>query len=159
MITKEQFEKYITRFEIEDMAEELKFNLVAKSRHKEILKLYKDVLGEGPVYCISGGNEIGKELIDNTKWRTQVPDDMKYAFDKFLKKCFKFQNSRGYGFHGPLTFLKGGVVYINDIPVKCIRQSIDPTNAQEFYAMESYRAYYFLKEDIDKIYEQCYNVA
>lgn len=159
MILKEQFEKYIMRFEIKNMSEELTSNLVVKSRHKEILKLYKDVLGEGPVYCISGDNEIGKELIDNTKWRTQVPINMQYVFDKFLKKHFKFYNCNGCGFHGPLTFLKGCVVYINDIPVKCIRQSIDPVNAQEFYEMESHQAYYFLKEDIDKIYNQCYNAA
>jgi hypothetical protein len=158
MITKEQFEKYIIRFEIKDMAEELKLNLVAKSRHKEILKLYKDVLGEGPVYCISGGNEIGKKLICNNKCIIPVPDNMQYVFDKFLKKCFKFQNCSGYGFHGPLTFLNGCVIHINDIPVKCIKQSIEPMNAQEFYSLESYQAYYFLKEDIDKIYEQCYNV-
>lgn len=159
MITKEEFEKYITRFEIEDMAEELKLNLVAKSRHKEILKLYKDVLGEGPVYCISGGNEIGKKLISDSSWIMDVPEDMRDVCKKRLKKCFKFQNFSGYGFHGPLTFLNGNVVHINNIPVRCIKQTIDPVNAREWHAMDSYKAYYFLKEDIDKIYEQCYNAA
>lgn len=35
---------------IEDLSEELRVNLVSPSRHKEIIKLFDNVLGKGPHY-------------------------------------------------------------------------------------------------------------
>ena len=43
---------HLTRFKIEDLMEELIINGVLNFRTPEILKIFKNSLGEGPYYCI-----------------------------------------------------------------------------------------------------------
>lgn len=57
------------RFKIDDLMYELEINEVSKSRRNEIVKFYKQILGDGPYYCVSRENPESKsiKIIDEIK--------------------------------------------------------------------------------------------
>ena len=57
----------IQRFKIDNLKDELESNKVSRSRISEIIKYFRTVLGDGPYYCVSGGNMAGKEMLPIAK--------------------------------------------------------------------------------------------
>lgn len=129
---------------IEDLSEELHVNLVSPSRHKEIIKLFENVLGKGPYYTVSVNNPAFNAF-EFMLWR-ELTESEKEISAKQLKKPFNFTTRRG-----PLTYLEGCVVKYYDKRVKAIWQTIKPKNTFELYHMDEYEVLYFDKETIDKL--------
>lgn len=130
------------RHKIKNLKEELVDNLVSKSRHSEIIKLFENVLGDGPYYNVSGINpavESFEILLQKDK-----PVELYNRHYRLLKPYKCYTSSTVYN-------LSSDVIKINGHYIKVIVQKIEPKTAYELYHMDEYTVYYFACCDIDNL--------
>ena len=126
----------LTHFHIPNMMEELKSNMVSKSRRNEIVRAYKKVLNDDQFYCISPMNFIKERLLKTYKGKGIIINNFKF------------------GYRGATIYLCEGEVEFNGHIVKAVLQNVDPKTLYEFYHNDEYIALYFSKKDIDKVCEE-----
>ena len=132
---------HLTRFKIEDLMEELTINGVLNSRVPEILKIFKNSLGEGPYYCICYRNPTFKELENREKGSHQAPENLKAVYENRLKRCYKIGKT-SYSLRTVLIEFSGNYFSV-------IKQTIEPKTAKDFAYMEEYQNYYISKEVVN----------
>lgn len=126
----------LTHFHIPNMMEELKSNMVSKSRRNEIVRAYKKVLNDDQFYCISPMNFIKERLIKTYKSKGIIVNNFKF------------------GYKGSTIYLCEGEVEFNGHIVKTVLQEVNPKTLYEFYHYDDYITLYFSKKDIDKVCEE-----
>ena len=131
-IMTEELKKTITRYRIDDLAEELESNYVSKSRRKDIIKFFRKHLGDGPYYAVCHGNG-GMNAIERSGYLGRMPRNY---------KCYTGNGSYS------LEAVNGSVEGGEKRPM--IVQEINPKTAFEFYYFDTYTVYYvndeFVKE-------------
>lgn len=126
----------LTHFHIPNMMEELKSNMVSKSRRNEIVRAYKKVLNDDQFYCISPMNFIKERLIKTYKSKGIIVNNFKF------------------GYKGSTIYLSEGTVEFNGHIINVVSQFVDPKTSWELRHYDDYTALYFSKKDIDKVCEE-----
>ena len=128
----EELKKTITRYRIDDLAEELETNYVSKSRRKDIIKFFHKHLGDGPYYAVCYYND-GMKAIERSGYLGELAKNY---------KCSTSNSS--YSLEAVNGSIEGGEKH------PMIVQEINPKTTFEFYNFDRYTVYYindeFVKE-------------
>ena len=132
-----KLEQLLTRYEISDLLEELQDNQVSRSRIREIIRFFKENLGDGPYYCIDfdrakkGGISVRIKVVSRDR---ESPDYLKAVR---LDKNFKaYTSNTSYSMKAGYGKIENGP----EFPI--VIEEVYPKTAYEFYRFDDYTKYY-----------------